>query len=93
MNRRNLLTAFGLGSGAFFALPTMAESVGSGRQSWQPHGLAYRARIGLLTPNDDAVPESEFWTLAPEGVSVHVSRVLEQAFLVKADVAHVNAKK
>ena len=46
------------------------------RKSWQPDGLGYRARIGLLTPNDDAVPESEFWTMAPEGVSVHVSRVL-----------------
>jgi maleate isomerase len=41
-----------------------------------PDGLGYRARIGLLTPNDDAVPESEFWTMAPEGVSVHVGRVL-----------------
>ena len=46
------------------------------RKSWQPDGLGYRARIGLLTPNDDAVPESEFWTMAPEGVSVHVGRVL-----------------
>jgi maleate isomerase len=43
---------------------------------WKPDGLGYRARIGLLTPNDDAVPESEFWTMAPEGVSVHVGRVL-----------------
>jgi maleate isomerase len=41
-----------------------------------PDGLGYRARIGRLTPNDDAVPESEFWTMAPEGVSVHVGRVL-----------------
>jgi len=38
-------------------------------------GLGYRARIGLLAPNDDAVPESEFWTMAPEGVSVHLGRV------------------
>ena len=29
-----------------------------------------------FTSNDDAVPKSEFWTMAPEGVSVHVSRVL-----------------
>ena len=43
---------------------------------WQPDGLGYRARIGLLTPNDDAVPESEFWAMAPEGVSIHVGRVL-----------------
>jgi maleate isomerase len=41
-----------------------------------PDGLGYRARIGLLTPNDDAVPESEFWTMAPKGVSVYVGRVL-----------------
>jgi maleate isomerase len=34
------------------------------------------ARIGLLTPNDDAVPESELWTMAPAGVSVHVARGL-----------------
>ena len=39
------------------------------------NGLGYRARIGLLAPNDDAVPESEFWTMAPEGVSVHLGRV------------------
>lgn len=32
------------------------------RNTWQPDGLGYRARIGVLTPNDDAVPESEFWT-------------------------------
>jgi hypothetical protein len=32
--------------------------------------------IRRATPNDDAVPESEFWTMAPEGVSVHVGRVL-----------------
>ena len=38
--------------------------------------MGYRARIGLLTPNDDAVPESEFWTMAPKGVSVHVAREL-----------------
>jgi maleate isomerase len=54
----------------------MAEPAASDRRSWQPDGLGYRARIGLLTPNDDAVPESEFWTMAPEGVSVHVGRVL-----------------
>lgn len=76
MTRRNFVTAIGLGSGALFPLPAVARTGGSDRNSWQPDGLGYRARIGLLTPNDDAVPESEFWTMAPEGVSVHVSRVL-----------------
>ena len=63
MTRRSFLTALSLASGTMFS-------------GWQPDGLGYRARIGLLTPNDDAVPESEFWTMAPEGVSVHVARVL-----------------
>jgi maleate isomerase len=76
MNRRSFLTALSLGSGTLFSLQTVAETGESERKSWQPDGLGYRARIGLLTPNDDAVPESEFWTMAPEGVSVHVARVL-----------------
>jgi maleate isomerase len=76
INRRNVLGVLSLGSGAMLSLPAIATAAGSDRNSWQPDGLGYRARIGLLTPNDDAVPESEFWTLAPEGVSVHVSRVL-----------------
>jgi hypothetical protein len=73
MTRRTFLTALSLGSGTLFAFPAIANTGGS---TWQPDGLGYRARIGLLTPNDDAVPESEFWTMAPEGVSVHVARVL-----------------
>ena len=52
MTRRSFLTALSLASGTMFS-------------GWQPDGLGYRARIGLLTPNDDAVPESEFWTMAP----------------------------
>ena len=62
MTRRSFLAALSLASGTLFS-------------GWRPDGLGYRARIGLLTPNDDAVPESEFWTMAPEGVSVHLSRV------------------
>jgi maleate isomerase len=55
---------------------TTLPSATSGGNGWRADGLGFRARIGLLTPNDDAVPESEFWTMAPEGVSIHVSRVL-----------------
>jgi maleate isomerase len=73
MTRRTFLTALSLGSGTLLSFPAIAKTGGS---TWQPDGLGYRARIGLLTPNDDAVPESEFWTMAPEGVSVHVARVL-----------------
>jgi hypothetical protein len=76
MNKRGIISALSLGSGTLFSLPAIAGIAGSDRKSCQPDGLGYRARIGLLTPNDDAVPESEFWTMAPEGVSIHVSRVL-----------------
>ena len=31
--------------------------------------------MGLLTPAFDPVPESEAWAMAPQGVSIHVSRV------------------
>jgi maleate isomerase len=88
MHRRSFLTTLGLGSGTLCALPAIVQTAGSDRHSWQPDGLGYRARIGLLTPNDDAVPESEFWTMAPEGVSVHVGRVLLVDTRTFADPPH-----
>lgn len=42
---------------------------------WMPDGSAERARIGVLTPHLDAVPESEFQVMAPSGVSIHSARV------------------
>ena len=42
---------------------------------WMPDGSGTRARIGVLTPHMDAVPESEFQALAPAGVSIHSARV------------------
>ena len=42
---------------------------------WHRDGRGIRAKIGLLTPHIDPVPESEFNALAPEGVSVHAARV------------------
>jgi maleate isomerase len=43
---------------------------------WQPDGSGSRARIGILTHDDTTVSESEFWTMVPDGVSVHSARVL-----------------
>ncbi len=40
-----------------------------------PDGSGTRARIGILTPHLDAVPESEFQALAPAGISIHSARV------------------
>ena len=42
---------------------------------WQPDGWGSRARIGLLTPHNDIVPEGEFGAMAPSGVAIHVARV------------------
>ena len=42
---------------------------------WQADGWGERARIGLLTPHNDIVPEGEFRAMAPEGVSIHAARV------------------
>ena len=43
--------------------------------TWQPDGSGWRARIGVLTHDDSAISESELWTMAPDGVSLHTSRV------------------
>lgn len=42
---------------------------------WQPDGAGWRARIGVLTPHSDPVPESELQAMAPVGVSIHAARV------------------
>ena len=52
--------------------PRAAEAQGS---LWQPDGAGWRARIGVLTPHFDGVPESECWTMAPAGVSIYAARV------------------
>ena len=41
----------------------------------QPDGWGWRARIGVLTPHADIVPESELGAMAPDGVSIHATRV------------------
>jgi len=35
----------------------------------------WRARIGLIVPSSNTTMESEFWRMAPEGVSIHTSRI------------------
>ena len=42
---------------------------------WQPDGAGVDAKIGILTPHMDPVPESELMALAPQGVSIHSARV------------------
>lgn len=40
------------------------------RDNW-----GWRARIGMFIVGNEAVPEAEWWAMAPEGVSVHAARV------------------
>src|SRR5215475_5594848 len=41
----------------------------------RPDGWGYQARVGLLVPHIDVVPETELRAIAPEGVSIHATRV------------------
>jgi len=41
---------------------------------WQADGWA-RTRIGILTPHADVGPEAEFGAMAPDGISIHATRV------------------
>lgn len=41
-----------------------------------PDGQGWRARFGVIQHDDSTIAESELWTMAPEGVSLHTSRVL-----------------
>ncbi len=42
---------------------------------WQRDGWGARARIGILMPHMDLGPEAEFAAMAPEGVTIHSTRV------------------
>lgn len=41
----------------------------------QADNWGWRARIGLFIVGNEAVPEAEWWAMAPPGVSVHAARV------------------
>lgn len=49
--------------------------MGSNIRALKPDGSGWRARIGVLTHDDSAISESELWTMAPDGVSLHTSHV------------------
>ena len=42
---------------------------------WQPDGWGFRARLGMLVPHAAIGSESELAAMAPEGVSIHATRV------------------
>ena len=47
----------------------------SSEASWESDGSGWRARLGVLTHDDSTISESEMWTMAPDGVSLHTSRI------------------
>jgi maleate isomerase len=51
----------------------------------KPDGSGWRAHIGVLTHADQTISESEFWTMAPEGVSVETARVPFSDYRTYAD--------
>jgi maleate isomerase len=42
---------------------------------WQPDGWSFRARLGVIVPHAAIGTESELAAMAPEGVSLHATRV------------------
>src|SRR5215469_13471892 len=51
----------------------------------RPDGNGWRARFGVLTHDDSAISESELWTMAPDGVSLHTSRIFFADLATYAD--------
>lgn len=74
MQRRQFLTLAGVAAIETQGIAS-ATLAASERSTWQPDGVGSLARIGVLTPDFDPVPESEMWAMAPHGVSIHASRV------------------
>jgi len=73
VDRRDFLASAALGSisAPFVRRPTPLEQ----DAPWQYDGRGTIARLGVVTPDFDPVPESELWAMAPRGVSVHGTRV------------------
>lgn len=47
----------------------------SSAQHWRPDGWGWRARIGVIVPHADLVPDAELSAMAPDGVAIHATRV------------------
>ena len=74
MSRRHFLGVTAVGATAYTLAQRPSPAVASS-QGWRPDGVGSIARIGVLTPAFDPVPESEAWAMAPMGVSIHAARV------------------
>jgi maleate isomerase len=77
MKRRQFLSVPAVG-GAAELMASQSPPAAAALQDWRPDGEGSIARIGVLTPAFDPVPESETWAMAPKGVSIHAARVRRQ---------------
>ena len=74
MKRRQFFSVTAVGAATL--LPSRPSPLAAApHPAWQRDGVGSIARIGLLTPAFDPVPESEAWAMAPQGVSIHASRM------------------
>lgn len=56
--------------------PPGDDQLAPARGPWQPDGFGWQARIGVIVPHADLVPEAELRSMAPAGVSIHATRVV-----------------
>jgi maleate isomerase len=91
MDRRRFLGLTGLAATSTWASrPSRVDAIQEPR--WQPDGAGSVARIGVLTPDFDPVPESEMSAMAPVGISIHGSRVVRNRTAAAfAEPPHVDA--
>lgn len=73
MLRRNFIAATGASALGIGSAKVLAEP--SSKPQWKQDGNGLLAKIGVLTPQGDPVPESEIKAMAPPGVSTHSSIV------------------
>ena len=72
MQRRQFIALAGI---AAIESSGLASASNTAKRRWQLDGVGSIGRVGVLTPDFDPVPESEMWAMAPQGVSIHTSRV------------------
>jgi maleate isomerase len=75
MKRRHFISSSLVGTIGSNSYPIFSQ-LAIGKSKWQPDGVGSWARIGVLTPDFDPVPESEISAMSPAGISIHSSRVV-----------------
>jgi maleate isomerase len=75
LQRRHLLRGMSAGTVIGVAGCARAPTPETQDSPWRSDGAGLVARLGVLTPHFDPVPETEMAAIAPAGVSLHAARV------------------